>query len=344
MNKCIFSLILTFAIINSAWSGIDGGGGVGVSCNNNGIITFELLDIHEARLKGYSFSSFPQSQKEAIQLLGELVSNHFWNPDTIPLEEMIRQNIKHFIKPIFEKAPSIDLAQYGKIKIVFQKKPLSLSRDIGAYNIKPNCKLEQVAYLNDQKKILTIVEENWNKLNWLDRAALVGHELLYLVDRTESIQNVAVSSQSINSVRSRKFIGQLFSDAGVVSKSNGLPGIKKLYTCYEELEDDERMIYGYFYQNKNDVSFVFNIIHGKGSLYQLTANFSKIIVSDLLENSQANFSEITFLEFEGQKEMPMFLIRLTRQGSDYPWLQTFLKKDGKFIPVEVNQQIYCEKL
>ncbi|MCJ8277054.1 MAG: hypothetical protein HRT44_04465 [Bdellovibrionales bacterium] len=187
---------------NVTAGGVDGGGGIAVSCPDTDEL--ELLDIHEARLSGLYFSNDPQSKNESMDRVARLFAQHFWNPDTIDMADYIALLRQNAVELIYDGGVVDD-----GMEVVFGPK-LSLSPDVGTYKIKEGCSLEQVAYFDDKAQILKIYKDNWQRLSWLDKAALVTHEIIYLMERTDSLESFANGQKKVTSENTRTFVGRLF--------------------------------------------------------------------------------------------------------------------------------------
>jgi hypothetical protein len=142
--------------------------------------------------------------------------------------------------------------------------------------------------------------------------------VIYLVERREGLETLWPKSIPTTSESTRRFVSRLLSDKPVTIKSEGVTDTKILMTCRSK-ESDEAATYFYAYKNRKSgvISFVFNQILGKSSLYQLRADFPKdvlktqVVAVDAVnktrlnvsfEMTESNLSNITFYYSESSKE------------------------------------------
>ena len=318
--------------------GVDGGGGVGVTCSDG---SFELLDLHEIQLSGEELVASPDSQEEAIALVAKLFSSHFWNPDTIPVEQYIEVLREKVIRPIFAGEKIIDFSNNQEIDIQFGPK-LSLSLDVGNYTLRPGCSLEQVAYFDDVHRIIKIHLENWQRLSWRDKAALVAHELVYFVDRRDGLENVGTENTALTSERARGFIGRLFTRQGLTPKAGGMPESKFLFQCSNTASEFSELTYFYFFEEgPNQVRFIFNAVHGKDSPYQMSSQITGLKMESLL-SSNAPIDTGGSISFTDQPLSPSFFFSLRRDSSRRLLFRAYLLANEGDLPVGRIQELVCQ--
>ncbi len=183
---------------------INGGGASGLACTlPDGSTRVRLLDMMEST-QVWNLEELPvnpATEQEAIDLLAEKLTVHFWNPWSITKAEM--------------KSGMVTLIQEFLHGATFLKpgQDLNAVHDVHTPIADPNCKLVQIAMFYNESKFL-VDTDLWLQLSWLDRAALLGHELIYLESRLNG------ESDSINT---RKFISYLFSTHGLTPIASGAP-------------------------------------------------------------------------------------------------------------------------
>lgn len=250
---------------------VNGGGGKGVLCIRNGVQTVETLDLYEANvLYGLKSTYNPQTETEAMDLFATLLTKHFWNPSSMPLDE--------YKKFFLERIQNIFLKD---IKFISPDKKLNFTYDSFEPLIEKNCEMVQVAHYYDES-ILLIDQTLWNQMNWLNKMALLTHEAVYSLDR---------SNGSTNSIASRKLVGQLFSPKGARPKADGIPSDRTQFaSCH--LSDAKYTTVGYFYaynsiqvsefseKPENGLTFVFNFFLQNTNLFRT----SFFLYQESLEN------------------------------------------------------------
>lgn len=341
-SKLFVSMVFGITFANYAFAtvgGVDGGGGIGVRCahGSGAAKQFELLDLHEARLRGVQVSHSPRSEDEATALASRLFVNLFWNPDTIPIQEydsLMFEILKPFLAGKDWQGPLGADSGYS-IQLV---QSLPLSDDAGNYNTMPGCQLEQIAYFDDTTKTLAIAN-NWHDLDWLDRAALISHEMAYLMNRRSGMeyfgQNIKMTSE-----RARFFVGDLYSPLGVIAHADSIPspGFAK---CSDRESSDGNMTYAYVYDDgAGNTLAVFNVIHGHDSPYQMKASFAGLTPNALTDESQAVNASAT-LTFSGEPNAPTFILRMTKSPGSEINFDVLQEQSGVLTPVAPTQFMNC---
>jgi hypothetical protein len=248
---------------------INGGGGIGIRCHGK----LEMLDLFEARQNKLTPLTSPANEQEAADMLARRFAKHFWNPDTIPLEKMTPELKADVVLPIMQGRPFYNAGTKKNENVKFVDH-LSLSEDLGHFTLPAGCQLEQVAYFQDMTTELSIVQKKWDELDWLSRSVLVAHEMMYLLDRREGIENLRQGDGKHTAEATRHFVGMLLSEQGVPARIDGLPGNDKIAACGTQGVGDDKFTYGYaFDRAPGKVTFEFNVIHGQESFYQMRVDF-----------------------------------------------------------------------
>jgi hypothetical protein len=146
----------------------DGGGGIGVRCVSKQKETFELLDLYEARGRGSVSLPEPKDARAATSLVSDLFARHFWNVDTIPVNQVKSQMHDLIFAPIFNGQPWYNFETQRQERVEYVNY-LPLSGDVGAYRIPSNCVLVQIAYYDDKSTALKIVKPLWDKLSVVEQ-------------------------------------------------------------------------------------------------------------------------------------------------------------------------------
>lgn len=311
--------------------GVDGGGGVGVRCTQpDGKVTLELLDLHEARLIGQGTRHSPTSMEAATELASRIMSTHFWNRWTIPVEESIVLTKENYARPFFLGQPM--MSNGDKMADIVYVESLPLSPDIGENQIGKGCALEQIAYWNEPSNQIEMVLSRWNELSLVDQAALFSHEFLYFYYRHRAIEEFGRSDQQVSSVRVRKMIGKLFSEAGLTPHSAGVPA------DYVDCRGENTYIFA-FSDEPETFSFVFTLLHGFGSLNQMKVKLRGQL-QDLM-TFDGHIYDRQPLELVGQDDAPEIRV-MVRKDSDFrPTIQAVKITNGYQQPLSEPVALYC---
>jgi hypothetical protein len=311
----------------AATGGVDGGGGVGVRCvSPDGSSTLELLDLHEARLSGITIGHQPQTKEEAADLVANLLSSHYWNHDTIPLPEM-KKSLAKSLLPLLEMRPFEGKdSPMSKVEI---KETLPLSGDVGHYTIQKGCHLEQIAYTDDTTRTIRYATKAWNDLSWLHRSALIFHEFIYFIQRTESLERLGMASVGLTSERARRFAGLIYSVGGLRPKAYSVPSTN-LGRCWDTKNSSPTDTYFYYFKNaEGKVTTVFNVLYGLTSTYQVKATFSNVASEALEDFENGEIGDATPIEFTDAVDTPKFILKLRKGKGQLPSFRYLMLKDRK---------------
>lgn len=328
MKYLVIALLLTISAQASATVGTrDGGGGIGVRCGER----LELLDLHEARLNGLKNPYSPQSEKETIDDVTTLFGNLMWVSFNGSHEEY-KSALTTLITPMFDGGSVDDLY---KVKYVDS---LPLTDDVGKYKIRPGCHLEQIAYFDDTISTLFIAK-NWRELDWIDRGALVMHELVYYADRRNAMEYFE-DNIKMTSVRARAFVGHLFSTATITPHSDSIPN-SGYAVCSDTKNDDNDLTFGYFYDDgKGNLSSVMVSIHGRDSVYQMKATYPGVSLSSLMDVNKSIGQEAP-LVFSDENDAPEFKLRISRMAGKPVSFDILESKWGEPVPIASSQDFEC---
>lgn len=333
MKYTIIGLALVFLSATSFARGTSsGGGGAGVRCfYNDKPSTFETLDHHEARLNGYKFKHSPNSKTEAIDLTADLMSSHYFRGRAKYLSVYKKYLLKNYVNKIFNGQSVDNISQVDVSS-------LPLSNDYGPYKIAPNCKLEQIAYLDDQKSILYVVRDLFNEMDELNKAILLTHEMIYFLDRhyPSMHENNRLRSEKTSAI-TRSFVGQLFSTIKPAAKTMVL---KKdiLVSCRNQDDVDGNLTEFDVYLNDDGTySLIVLDSHGHRSPFKVGAktgfNLSKI--SDFA--SEFNFeSSLTVFNYNGADKLSFII---TKKAYERPYFQ--MSRQGH--PLGKLEEMICHK-
>ena len=179
---------------------INGGGGKAVICTKGGVQTVETLDLYEAHSSspGLTLIDMPDDAESAIAIFADRIAKQRWNTSTIPIAEFKAVLIKEFRKRLAE----IEFLKDGQsLKFVPDSHEVIHDHD---------CHVVQVAAYYGEALLLVDLFI-WNQMRWRDRIALFAHELVYLMARQNG---------ETDSISTRRFIGRLFSTAGIRAASD----------------------------------------------------------------------------------------------------------------------------
>ncbi len=164
-------VLLTLAIPALSWAGpTSSGGGMAVVCrNSDGLIqSAKVLDFYEAEVRDASSilksaGSLQADYSQLVQSTYALQGYDISNTDTT------QTNLNKFLE---------------RIRWVSAPDTLSFTGDQGASAAPPTgCQLEQLAVFHDEDESIRIDSEIWNKLDSMNQAVLVIHELFYHQER-----------------------------------------------------------------------------------------------------------------------------------------------------------------
>ena len=285
---------------------INGGGGKGVLCQKNGQKTLETLDLYEAKaLYGLTPIEAGKTETEAIHTFSDLYMDHLQNPDSIPKKE--NENI-------FEKKFLNEWMK--KIKFIEKGRKLKLVNDSLEALIEEGCEMVQVAIYYDESIVL-IDKEYWNLMNPTNRIALLGHEIIYQMERKFG---------ATSSVTSRKLIGRLFSKQGIRSRGDGIPHDRSKFVVCNGQTGKLNSLYFFAYETVRDgeagVEFVFNYVRGISPLFRKSSfhkggTLNSMVEGGFLGDAEAPFEIDTYpsdreahVEFDGKGNGTLMLVGL----------------------------------
>lgn len=323
----------------SQQGGVDGGGGIGVRCatSTGAPKSFELLDLHEARLNGLQVTYNPQVEGDAVDLMATLFANVQWTPFLSESISQYQSYLAYGLKPLFDG--TTNSSGYFPIQFVAS---LPLSTDVGAHKIMPGCSLEQIAFFDDEAGVLNVAA-NWTDLDWLNRAALISHEFVYRGDRNYGMEYIGAPG-GMTSVRARGFVGQLFSIEGIIPHADSLPP-SGYAICDSGSKDWYNRTYFYVFDDGlGNVSAVIDSIQGRNSAYQMKSSFSGVTLKDLLTHAGNKLSFSGALTFSGEPDVPSFVLKFAGEndGGIYTF-NVFEDESGNPAPVMATQMIQCFK-
>ncbi len=261
---------------------INGGGGKGVLCLNRGQQTYEVLDIYEGREHHkLKYSKEIRSEKEMVDTILDLLVRHFQN--LFGSEKDLRAEIKkEFIEPLL-----------NSIKYTEKNQRLKFVGDDLSPLIADNCKPIQLAIYYDEA-VLLIDGNYWAKLNWLNRTALLLHELIYRLAREKG---------QVNSIQSRRLVGSMLSDTGAKPIVFGVPE-RGFIRCFAEAGDSFSTINFDAYNLKTDdfsgVEAVFYAMGLEVSLFHTSARFLGLHTSVMADSREEESTYYSKALIDGQ--------------------------------------------
>ena len=162
----LLTILVTTIITTTTYAGnTDGGGGRGVVCydQNNNVTSVELLDLYEGKiLEGLT----PIESDESIEQILENVINKNINSQSVEFKEQLL-----YTKNIYKS--------FRYLPTGVRLKPI---HDSGEIFVPASCKIEQVANMQGINKVF-VVQDFWDKMNNVNKAALVMHEYLWATHR-----------------------------------------------------------------------------------------------------------------------------------------------------------------
>jgi hypothetical protein len=184
----IFSTLVSLSFAHAQMGGVVGGGGNGVVCRNGSeIISVELLDLYESRiLYGRDYDSMEHlTLDEAL----EWASTKLYSYDFKPAESNY-----YFFKGI-----------YSGFRFLPPGVRLDPINDSGHIFIPAGCKIEQVANFYSNDKVF-VVSDFYEKMDNLNRAALVVHEALWWKDRLMKVETSRYARRLVGAIFDRDFV------------------------------------------------------------------------------------------------------------------------------------------
>ena len=163
----IFMAVLIFCYAIPAFSGHGSSGGAfAVVCRDGKSVvrSVELLDLAEAKQKGYRIRKSAQSLK--IDYSRFLKMYRYYLGDRRPV---VKKDVAAFFKRI------------SRFRWVKNKFSMPHKFDIGLIKVRipVNCMLEPFAFYADQTNTITVNRELWNASSSLTQTALYAHEIIY---------------------------------------------------------------------------------------------------------------------------------------------------------------------
>lgn len=228
-NGALISLLSLIAVsANAAFTNgpSSGGGGFVVDCPANVLepAKVELLDLYEARQKLGFITSI--SSANLVEDYFQSVDRTYTMQGSPDLAEQLRtdidQNLKNFFRSVKEVQPS----------------ELPRVNDLGNLPwIPASCQIKQVAFFDDNTETIHLDRSLFDRLDSLNQAALVQHELWYEHLRT---------LQDETSELARLAVGHTFALRGVIPVDHEIPeGARKFTTSGSSIGLDISSFHAY---------------------------------------------------------------------------------------------------
>lgn len=214
LNTVLVNLAIALGAIQGAMAGVStSGGGYAVVCRNmqGAVERIELLDLFEARkIHGLTLiKSTGSMDEDLLNSVRNTYNLQAGQPGIADANKWILdQNRRRF-----------------ESMIVWVSSPAQLPKanDLGSVDkvIKllagTSCKLEQIAWMDDKITKLYVLRELWDKMDPLNRAALMKHEQAYYHSR-RYVLLPETTSESI-----RLFVGLIFASNKMFGAKYGIP-------------------------------------------------------------------------------------------------------------------------
>ncbi len=209
---------------------ISSGGGMSVVCRNlNGKIQDSaLLDVYEESSRGIGMKSASGNLRADFKILFQELRNS--SNDKRPVEE----NDLSYLDILLSKSIFVD-----------HKLPSTYDSGELRSNIPNNCRIEQLAYADDDRGRYYINREIWNSLDTMNQAALLFHEYLYEMGR--------VISEEFTSHKIRRVIGKAVSLDGLENMYEGAIHGQSVRCVAQRYATDTARTYVIF-TNKSDTT------------------------------------------------------------------------------------------
>jgi hypothetical protein len=181
-------------------------------------------------------------------------------------------------------------------------------------------------------------------MDFLSRAILSAHEVIYLVDRRDSIENLKSKDGVHTSKLTRDFIGKLFSDQVPPSKSSGVPPKGSVYRCQgKSTEKSGTYFYAFDDETTGKLSVAFNAIYDLSHLYQMRTDFTELTLASLTDEQGDDFKEKAPLKFTGLSSSSGFEIELSKQKGSEATFELYYLDKIKQLQKGPLQKVSCEK-
>lgn len=341
-----FGLTILFTIFfyPLAWSmgGMHGGGGVGVRCQGK----LESLDLFEGRQKGLTRLLNPLTDQMAIEQATTRFANHFWNPETIPLNQMKDLIKKMYFESLFFARGNLEMwDEKGEIYLIpiVPAKQLPLSNDFGEVNIPSGCELEQIIYFDDKDKKVFFDIEKYNELDRINKVALVLHEISYFVYRHNSM-NINDSrwgrQRTQSSQEAREFTAKLLS-------FNPLPRRSSLISNPHTIPDncnDDNPFENAFYTIRSNGQYIwlFKVLYNYWTPYLTYIHFDNDFSNELFNLEKGTVhTRGEILYNDGRIHSMGLFIEVTKQPGFKAQIRV-LNENNEYLD-DGPRIIYCEK-
>ncbi|KYG63881.1 hypothetical protein AZI86_13770 [Bdellovibrio bacteriovorus] len=177
---------------------VNGGGGKGVLCKKNGQETLEILDLYEGRLLyDLKYTKFQSLEDASVdEVLGE-VAQAYMTYASEPVWASLTTD---------EAMKNAMIGFKNLIRFVDDGVSLKATNDSNEAFVEAGCEVKQIAVYYDEN-ILLVDKKLWNKLDNVNKAALVLHEAFYQQERKIKEKTTSVST--------RRFVSHIMSDSGL---------------------------------------------------------------------------------------------------------------------------------
>ncbi|MBL7542638.1 MAG: hypothetical protein JNL11_02430 [Bdellovibrionaceae bacterium] len=220
ISKLFIVLPIMLAILLSGL-GVDAGvstsgGGYAVVCytQQGQIESVELLDLFEAR-RIYNLTLIKSSGNLVADIMAGTRNTYWLQREMVVKDvatlEFLNLNIQSWLNTrvwvnTAQQLPKIsDLGDVGNIRHLWG----------------PRCRLEQIAFMDDKTLKVHILKPLWDRMNSLNQAALIKHEMFYNISRNYIILPLETSEFI------RKSIGLMYTANKIPSAISGIPkGLK----------------------------------------------------------------------------------------------------------------------
>lgn len=238
MNESFKTLIKTIPILLLAATSQAGvstsGGGFAVVCRNqqSEITSAEVLDLFEAR-EVYRLTLMASTGDMKTDYYNSAKNTYTLQTDAKEAEEILEYTEQHEYTNLY-----VSLQNFMD-RVLWLSSALELPKaeDLGQTQahlyMKPGCQIEQIAYMEDNPAKTYIRKEIWDRLDSLNQAALVQHELHYHGDRVYLVVP-ETSSEHI-----RRNIAVIFASNFIEGAKHGIPSGEKEIRVQQNLNSNK---------------------------------------------------------------------------------------------------------
>lgn len=263
-------ILLGFSSVALGNAKVIGNGGTGVACytKNNAIKSVEIFDLWEAKiLEG--LSPIPTT-KDPFVLASEKVAEL----------DRVSMSGGDFFSPIMQ---TMIIHIKSNMQMLPKGARLALTGDVNTV-LSPGsgCEFVQLLNFSDNGRVY-VVTDLWDKLDNVNKAALLTHEAVYWYLRDSAFKGTETTS-----VRARRIVSLTFAGKQLEEKKS--PIGSDLFQCREDIPKAKNKFYIYKDEN-GDLRIEFSNILGRISFDRIS-----MLLKSQIESQVKSFSDLAKLD------------------------------------------------